>query len=153
MKYLTQNSVSMWNSALREKSNFHLPKVFASMEQFFFLEDHLALDENSMKFLDFSHFSQFADFSILKSFSNLRDNKYIPCLSLIPNAFFTCDENKLVKYQNVSKSYDNDFLQNFLLLFLSFVTAPIATKGHILAGIYIAFLQNVLYQTWKLFKT
>ena len=59
----------------------------------------------------------------------------------------------MVKYQKVSKLYDHDCLQNFLLLFMSFLTAFIGKNSHISAGIYFIFLKNVLYQTLKSFST
>ena len=36
----------------------------------------------------------------------------------------------MVKHQNLSK-YENDCLQNFILLFMSLLTAPTVKKSHI----------------------
>ena len=60
----------------------------------------------------------------------------------------------MVKYQKVSKLYDHDCLQNFILLFMSLMlkTAFIVKNSHIFAGIYFIFLKNVLYQTLKSFS-
>ena len=38
-------------------------------------------------------------------------------------------KESLVKHQKVSKYYENDYLQNFLLLFISLLTAPIVKAG------------------------
>ena len=59
----------------------------------------------------------------------------------------------LAKHQKVSKYYESDFLQIFLLLFMSLLTAPIVKSSHIWARIYFIFLKNVLKQTWKPFNT
>ena len=50
---------------------------------------------------------------------------------------------RLVNLVKVSKNYENDFLQNFLFLSMSLLTAKI--------GIYFIFLKNSLKQTWKSF--
>ena len=44
-------------------------------------------------------------------------------------------------------------LQNFLLLFIFLLTAPIVKNSYILAGIYFVFLKDVLDQTLKTFDT
>ena len=41
-----------------------------------------------------------------------------------------CKEN-LVKHQKVSKYYENDSLQHFLLHFMSFLDAPVVENSHI----------------------
>ena len=51
------------------------------------------------------------------------------------------------KHQDVLKFYKNDYLQNFILLFMSLLTPPIVKKSHIYTGIYIIFLKNLLKQT------
>ena len=61
-------------------------------------------------------------------------------------------KENLVKYQKVSKCYENDCVQNFLLLFLSLLTAPVAKNSQILAGIYFIFPKNVLKQIWESFN-
>ena len=48
-------------------------------------------------------------------------------------------------HQKVSKYHEHDLLQNFILLFMSLVTALIVKNSHILAGIYFIF--DVLDQT------
>ena len=50
----------------------------------------------------------------------------------------------------MSKYYVHGFFQDFILHFMSLLTAPIVSR--ILAGIYLIFLKNVLDQTWKSFK-
>ena len=49
----------------------------------------------------------------------------------------------MVKDQKVSKYYENDCLQNILLLFISLLTA-LTVKSHVQAEIYFIFLKNVL---------
>ena len=43
--------------------------------------------------------------------------------------------------------------KNLSLHFVTLLTAPIVINSHILAGIYLIFLKNVLDQTWGSFKT
>ena len=50
----------------------------------------------------------------------------------------------------MSKYYVHGFFQDFILHFMSLLTAPIVSR--ILAGIYLIFLKNVLDQIWKSFK-
>ena len=57
-----------------------------------------------------------------------------------------CKEN-LVKYQKVSKYYDHDSLENFILVFMFLLTALFVKNSMILAGIYFIFLETVLDQT------
>ena len=53
-------------------------------------------------------------------------------------------KENFVKRQKVSKYYDYDCLQNFLLLFMSLLTAPISKNSPILAGISCIFPKNIL---------
>ena len=46
-------------------------------------------------------------------------------------------------HQKVSKYYEHDCLQNFLLYFMPLLTALIIKKAHILAGIYSIFLKKM----------
>ena len=55
----------------------------------------------------------------------------------------------MVKYQTFSKYYEHGCLQNFLLLFMSLLAAPIVKNSNILAGIYFIFLKQSLDQTRK----
>ena len=58
-------------------------------------------------------------------------------------------KENLVKHQRVSKYYENECLQNFILLFC-FVRAPIVKNSHIWTGIYFFFRKNLLKQIyWK----
>ena len=47
----------------------------------------------------------------------------------------------------------NDYLQNFLLLFISLLVAIFVKKSHIEDRIYFIFLKNVLRQTVNCFNT
>ena len=58
----------------------------------------------------------------------------------------------LLKIQKVSK-YLNDWLQSFILLFMSLLAHPIFKNSHIKAGIQFIFLKNDRKQTWKSFNT
>ena len=62
-------------------------------------------------------------------------------------------KENFLNHQKVSKYYEHGCLQNFLLPFMSLLTGLIVKNSHILAGIYFAFLKNVLGQTWKAFNT
>ena len=79
---------------------------------------------------------------------------YITMFSNKHPSFHLWGEQNMVKYQKVSKLYDHDCLQNFILLFMSLMlkTAFIVKNSHIFAGIYFIFLKNVLYQTLKSFS-
>ena len=80
-----------------------------------------------------------------KLFGNSWANLYISCLLLIITLCFTCRETcgeTLVKFQKVSKYYVHDILQNFLLLFMSLLTASVFSNIQILAGIYFIFLKK-----------
>ena len=66
----------------------------------------------------------------LKSFGNFWGNLYIACLWVIIPHRLTCGEKKnLVERQKVSKYYENDCLQNFILL-MSLLTDPICKNSH-----------------------
>ena len=62
-------------------------------------------------------------------------------------------KKNLLKNKNISKYYENDCLQNFLLLFRSSLIALIVKNSHILTRIYFIILKIILQQTWKSFKT
>ena len=44
----------------------------------------------------------------------------------------------------MSKCYDHDCLENFLLPFMSLLTVPFVKISHIFAGIYFIFLKETL---------
>ena len=50
-------------------------------------------------------------------------------------------KESLVKHQNVSKYYEQYCLKNFILLFMSLLTAWIVKNSDIFAGIYFIFLK------------
>ena len=56
-------------------------------------------------------------------------------------------KEKLLNHQKVSNYHEHDCLQNFLLLFMSLLTALIFENSHISDGIYFVFLKAVLDQT------
>ena len=64
-------------------------------------------------------------------------------------SFYLWWKEKFVKYQKFSKHYVHECLQNFLLHFMSLLTASISKNSGFLAEIYFIFLKNVLDQTWK----
>ena len=52
-------------------------------------------------------------------------------------------KDRLAKHKKVSKFLDHDYLQNFLLLFMFFLTASfVKSSSHILAGFYFMFLKQ-----------
>ena len=59
----------------------------------------------------------------------------------------------LVKHQQVLNNYENDSLQNFVLVFISLIPTKFVKNSHIWAKIYFIFLENVLKQTWNSFNT
>ena len=75
-------------------------------------------------------------------------------LLLIIMLCFTFGERKICSTIKVSKYYEHDCLENFILLFMSLLTALIVKGSHFLAGIYfIFFFFKVPDQTWKDFNT
>ena len=46
------------------------------------------------------------------------------------SSFHFWGKKNLTKYQKVSKCYENECLKNFLLLFISLLTAPIAVFSY-----------------------
>ena len=61
-------------------------------------------------------------------------------------------KRKFVKtYKKVSKYYENDCLQNLLLLFMSLLTAPIVKNSHIYTRIYFIFLKKCPKTNLKVF--
>ena len=67
-------------------------------------------------------------------------------------SFYLWLKGNLVKHQRLSKSHDHDYMQAFLLLFMSLLTPPIVEKSHILAGIYFIFLQERPRPNSKVFQ-
>ena len=59
----------------------------------------------------------------------------------------------LVEYWKVSTCYENDCLQNFLLLFMSLLTTPTVQNSYTYSRFYFIFQNNVLKKTWKSFNT
>ena len=47
------------------------------------------------------------------------------------DSFHLCWKENLVNDQKVSKYYENDYLQNSLLLFMFLLTAPVIKNSHI----------------------
>ena len=80
----------------------------------------------------------------------MRHTKFI--LSNNRTSFHLWWKEDLVKHQRVSK-YENDGLQNFLLHYMSLLTANFIKNSHAYARIYFIFLKNVLKQTWNAFNT
>ena len=79
-------------------------------------------------------------------------NVYTPCLLIIITLRFTCGENKILSDIKKSQNIDYDFLQNFLLLFISLLTAQIVNSSRVLAVVYLIFFKNSLKQAWKTFN-
>ena len=74
-------------------------------------------------------------------------------LLLIITLSFTCGERKIcLTIKQVSKYYKHDCLQNFLLLFMSLLTALIVKNSHIFQGIYFIFLKKHTRSNLKCFQ-
>ena len=66
----------------------------------------------------------------------------------------------MIKHQEVSKYYDHDCMQNFILLLMSLLTTSIVKISRILDGIYFIFLnkrlrpnlKGIQYQIWTSMK-
>ena len=108
-------------------------EVFTGIDNFFFFGGGLAY--TSTRFGIFLIFPNFFKILNLQLFRNSSGNSYIPCLLLITTIHYLWGQKNLVKYQKISKYYDHHYLQNFLFLFMSLLTAPIVKNSPILAGI------------------
>ena len=81
-------------------------------------------------------------------------------LLLIITLRFTWSEKNLLKFQQVSKYFEPNCLQNFLLLFISLLTVLIVKNGHILAKVFFTILKKrprpnvkgIQYQFWTSLK-
>ena len=62
-------------------------------------------------------------------------------------------KKSLVKHQKVSKRYEKDCPQNFLLLFMFLLKRKFAKNCDIFARIHLNILKNVVTQIWKYFNT
>ena len=85
---------------------------------------------------------------------------------LIIMVLFTYDKREMIKldhmikHQEVSKYYDHDCMQNFILLLMSLLTTSIVKISRILDGIYFIFLnkrlrpnlKGIQYQIWTSMK-
>ena len=78
---------------------------------------------------------------------------YTASLSNNRASFHLWLKENLVKHQEVSKCYENNCQQNFLLLFMTLLTVPIVKNCDIQARIYVILLSNILKQTRKFFNT
>ena len=75
--------------------------------------------------------------------------------------FYLWWKENLLNHQKVWKYYKHDCLQNFLLLFISLLTALTIKNSHIVAGIYFIFLNKLprpnlkdfQYQMWTSVKS
>ena len=74
-------------------------------------------------------------------------------LSNNPPSFPLWWKQNLVKHQQVSKYYEKDCLQIFLLLFMSLLPTKFVKNSHILGKILFIFLKSVLKQTRNSFNT
>ena len=89
-----------------------------SIDEIFILGIRLdTIDYNFMKFWDFPDIFSFAKILDFKFFCN----SYIPCLLLVTTFVSLVVKNGFCKNQKVSKYYDPNGLQNFVLLFLVFI--------------------------------
>ena len=82
--------------------------------------------------------------------------KQLACTMFISNnrqSFHLWWKENLVNHLKLSKYYETDCLQSFLLLFMLLLTAKFAKHSHILARIFIIFLKNVLKKTWNSLNT
>ena len=125
------------------------------LTKFLFWQEGWVLGYHSLKFWDFSDVFWFLKIVRRKLLADSWGNSYVPCLLLIIELRLTCSEEKenLLKHQKVSKCYETDCLQSFLLLLMHLLTAPNVKNSHFLARTYFIFLKNVLKKTWKIFNT
>ena len=113
-------------------------QFFASINKIFVWG---TLGYNSMNILDVPKSKSYVDLQLV------RQLVYTMFITNNHASFHLWGKEYLVKYQKVSKHYVQDCLQNFLLLFMILFTASIVKGSHILAGIYVIFLKNILDQS------
>ena len=80
------------------------------LTKFLFRREDLALGYHSMKFRDSHDISYFPKILSLKSFSH---------------------SWRFVSLEKISKNYEDDCLQNFVLFFMCLLTVPIVKNSHI----------------------
>ena len=64
-------------------------------------------------------------------------------------SFYFVSKQNLFKHEKVLKFYEHYCFQNFVLLFMSSLTASVVKNSHVLAGIFFIFLKNDLDQVYK----
>ena len=82
--------------------------------------------------------------------------RQLVCTMFISNnrlSFHLWRKENLVKHRKVSKYYETDCLQNFLLLFMFLLTTKFVKNSHIQARVFFIFLKNVSKQSCDSFNT
>ena len=125
-----------WGKAINssfQQFSASIKKNWVSMEDW-------APGYNSMKFWDFPDLSQFSRFLSLKLFWQLvRQLVYTTFVNNNHTSSHLWWKENLVKYQKAWNYFVHNCLQNFLLLFIFLLTAPMVKNSHIFAGIYFIF--------------
>ena len=135
---------------------FIFQKIFASIDKIFSSGEGGVNERCAIILWRFDIFVLFPNFlrSEVLSFSATHETIRI-CQFIINKhaSFHLWWKKNLLNHQKVSKYYEHDCLQNFVLLFMSLLTTFIVKNSHVLIGIYVIFLKKVLDQTWKAFNT
>ena len=115
-------------------------EFFARLTKFSFSQEDWALGYHSTKFRDFPNISQGPKSEDVPQ--PVTKLVYIMFTSNTCASFHLRWKENLVKHQRVWKYYENDCLQNFLLLFISLLTAPIVKKKSYL-GYNLLYLSKI----------
>ena len=100
-------------------------------------------------FLIFSHFLLSKSWVVREL---MRQLVYTMFITNNHASFHLWREENLLKYQNVSKYNGHDYLQNFVLLFMSLLRVPLVKNSRILAGIYSIFPRKRPRPNLKVFQ-
>ena len=131
-KYLRLTLVFTWNSALREKFSFYFSRFVARIDKIIFytrrLHTRVSFDEVytlSWYFLISEHCKSYVVRHLMRQ---LVYTIFISNNCASSNLWW---KDNLVKHQQVSKYYENDFLLNLPLLFMSLFIGKFVEKSQI----------------------
>ena len=145
-KYLRQTLVLMSNRALRDygkKFNFCFSEFFCQYWKNIHFEKKIEI---------LLIFPNFVRSSVWSHSANSEAIVYTMFITNNHTSFYLWWKENRVKHQDLSKYYDHECLKNFLLLFMSLITA-LLLKIHTISQNLLNLSKNALDQTWKSFYT
>ena len=106
-----------------------------------------------MRFCDFLVSSSFSKILSIKSFGTCETTHIYQFITNNQTSFHLCWKKNLVNHQRVSKYYEHNCLQNFLLLLCLYQQFLYLKTVIFYPEFPLSFWKNVLYQTRKAFNT